>query len=68
MERLVHRQLSIFMACLIFSACGAQQHNEWEDLDYKSVYKRAQSRENDPYYEQPTSFGCMDEDLYNCSR
>jgi hypothetical protein len=68
MESFVHKQFSIAMACFIFSACAAQEKNAWEDLDYKSVYRAAQGRENDPYYEQPTTFGCLDEDLYNCSR
>ena len=52
----------------MFSACGSNEKNAWEDLDYKAVYSRAKQRENDSYYEAPTTTGCMDEDLYNCSR
>jgi hypothetical protein len=52
----------------MFSACANQARDTWGDLDYRSVYIRAKNRENDPNYQQPTNVGCMDEDLYNCSR
>jgi hypothetical protein len=68
MEYLVRKQFSIALACLVFSACATPERNTWENLDYKSVYKRAQSRENDPFYQQPTTTGCLDDDLYNCGR
>jgi len=62
-----HFNIPLILACVVFSSCTAQS-NPWENLDYKSVYKRAQQREIDPLYQQPTTIGCMDEDLYNCSR
>jgi hypothetical protein len=52
----------------MFSACATNERSTWENLDYKSVYLRAKNRENDPFYQQPTGIGCMDDDLYNCSR
>ncbi len=61
------RPLVPILLCLLM-AC-APKHNEWQDIDYSSVYRRSGERENDSGYTPPRSgsiMGCVDEDLYNC--
>lgn len=56
--------LHFLIITAIVSACVTKK-NEWQDLDYSSVYRYYQKREIDSGY-TPPSMGCMDEDLYNC--
>lgn len=62
--------VSIALTCLVFSACASNNNDRgtWENLDYKSVYNRAQNRESDPYYTPPSTVGCLDDDLSSCGR
>ncbi len=66
---MLSRALPILLALSLgCSACaGGQKHNEWDDIDYTGVYKRAEKRESDSSYKlPPTVRGCVDDDLYNC--
>lgn len=54
----------LFLCCALLSACA--KRNEWEDLNYSSVYRYYKQREYDAGYVPPPSIGCFDEDLYNC--
>lgn len=59
-----HYLCSIVLATL--AACSGAR-SQWHDLDYSSVYRQYQGRENDPYYVPPTGgTGCIDDDLFNC--
>ncbi len=60
--------LCIALIAVMLTACGPQQDNAWQDLDYSSVYRRAKLRELDLLYTPPTDIGCLEDDLYNCSR
>ncbi len=57
----MYRVTAIMLMFLALSGCGASQKNEWEDLDYSPVYKKAQGREFDPSY--TPAGGCVDDDL-----
>jgi hypothetical protein len=52
-------------AALMLTACY-QSHNDWENLDYTSVYRAYENRQNDMRYKPPSILGCIDDDLINC--
>lgn len=62
--------LTLWLSVALLSGCGngssAAAHNEWQNIDYSSVYRKAGQRENDSGYVQPSVVGCVDDDLYNC--
>lgn len=47
---------------LTLVACANKGRSEWEDIDYSSVYRKANQRENDSGY-TPSSGGCLDNDF-----
>jgi hypothetical protein len=63
-----HSFSTTMTALLLITACSGGNKNEWDKLDYSNVYRKAAQRDNDTRYSAPTVVGCLDEDLYNCSR
>lgn len=60
------RHISMIMVMCVLVDC-APRGNDWQNIDYSSVYRRAKGYENDSSYTPPRSvLGCVDEDLYNC--
>lgn len=59
--------LCVALIAIMVGACTTQR-NEWQDLNYSSVYRRAKLRELDAFYTPPADMGCMsgDSNLYNC--
>jgi hypothetical protein len=55
------RHVVLMIVVLALASC-AQKRNEWEDLDYSSVYRKAGQRENDPSY-TPASGSCLEDDF-----
>jgi len=64
---MMHSPYIMVATALIMLAGCAPPHSQWDDIDYSSVYKKAQ--ENDPNYTPPIQsvVGCVDDDLYNCN-
>ena len=56
------RQLLMITIMFALASCGGQKKNQWEDLDYSSVYRKAGERENDSGYTSPTG-SCIDDDM-----
>ena len=68
MHALKH-SLALWISLSLLPGCGsggAHATNEWQNIDYSSVYRKAGQRENDSSYTQPSVIGCVDDDLYNC--
>lgn len=63
------RWLAILLAAaLTCSACGggSRKTDDWDNIDYTNVYRKAAQREADRVYKLPTVRGCVDDDLFNC--
>lgn len=50
---------------LTLVSCANKGRGDWEDIDYSSVYRKANQRENDSSY-TPSSGGCMLDDDFAC--
>lgn len=61
-----HRYASYIMTLCLLTACGGGQRSQWDDIDYSSVYRAYERRQNDSGYTPPSIVGCVDDDLYNC--
>lgn len=61
-----HHLASYMMTLCVVTACGGGKHDQWKDIDYRSVYKAYEQRQIDTGYTQPSIIGCVDDDLYNC--
>lgn len=49
---------------LTLSSCATKSRNEWDNIDYSSVYRKANQRDNDNLYTPST--GCSLDDDFAC--
>jgi hypothetical protein len=66
-QRVIHKQFLAAMPLmcalsLTLASCASKSRGDWEDIDYSSVYRKANQRENDSSY-VPSSGGCLDADF-----
>lgn len=61
-----YRSAPLLLAALLLISCAGAQKSEWDNLDYSSVYRKAQQRgEYDTGY-TPSYGSCVDDDIINC--
>ena len=69
-QSVMHKQIMSVMplmcaVTLMVTACASKGRSEWDAIDYSSVYRKANQRENDSSY-TPSTGGCMLDDDFAC--